>query len=110
VLVKTGTKGDVSMLVGADKVEVVAPADVPISIKNAQGSFDIDGQGNITIKGTKITLEGLQEVEIKAPQIAVTADAQLDLKSNGPAGMKGAVIQVESQGPLMAKGATVMIN
>jgi len=107
-----GKKGDVILRVGGDKVEVTSPDAVPIELTSGgQSSIKMDGNGNIAIKGVKVSIEAQADVEIKAnAKIAVEAQAELGLKAAAKAELQGAMVNVTAQGPLAAKGAIVQIN
>ncbi|MDQ1684287.1 MAG: hypothetical protein QOC82_1024 [Frankiaceae bacterium] len=107
-----GKKGDVILRMGADKAEVTSPDGVPIELTaGGQSSIKFDGQGNIAIKGVKISIEAQAEIDIKSQaKIAIQAQAELDLAAQAKAELKGAMVNVTAQGPLAAKGAIVQIN
>jgi hypothetical protein len=107
-----GEKGSVILRMGGDKAEVTTPDGVPIEINaGGQSSIKFDGQGNIAIKGNKISIEAMAEVNIKSDaKIAVQAQAELGLEAQAKAELKGAIVNVTAQGPLAAKGAIVQIN
>lgn len=107
-----GKKGDVVLRMGGDKAEVTSPDGVPIELTSGgQSSIKFDGNGNIAIKGLKVTIEAETNVEIKAnAKIAIDAQAELGLKAAGKAELQGALVNVTAQGPLAAKGAIVQIN
>src|SRR5439155_2738761 len=107
-----GKKGDVILRMGGDKAEVTSPDGVPIEFSaGGQSSIKFDGQGNIAIKGVKVSIEAEVEVNIKSQaKIAVQAQAELSLEAQAKAELKGALVNVTAQGPLAAKGAIVQIN
>lgn len=103
-------KTEVNLMLAADKVELNAP-DVPIKVYNKKGSIEINEQGDITIKGTNITIEAQQNLKFKAVGIEskssaatkVEASATLDLKANAPATLESSAITI-------VKGSMVKIN
>lgn len=107
-----GEKGDVLLRVGGDKVQVTSPDAVPIELTSGgQSSIKMDGNGNIAIKGLKVSIEAQTDVEIKAnAKVAIEAQAELGLKGAAKAELQGALVNVTAQGPLAAKGAIVQIN
>ncbi|MBV9098185.1 MAG: hypothetical protein JO079_09020 [Frankiaceae bacterium] len=107
-----GEKGDVIVRVGGDKVEVKSPDAVPIELTSGgQSSIKMDGNGNITIKGLKVSIQADTDIEIKAnAKVAVEAQAELGLKGAAKAELQGAMVNLTAQGPLAAKGAIVQIN
>ena len=110
VLVRTA--GDEAVLnLAKERVDLIA-TNTPLKIQNDKGSIEIDKDGNITIKGAKITLQGTGDitvdgktnVNVKAGAGAkVEATAALDLKSKAPA-------TLESSAITNVKGSMVKIN
>ena len=95
-----------------DKVDLVVPDGVPLSIKvGGQSSLVFDGNGSLTIKAVNITMEakgnvtttsnGAMKIESKATLDVV--GAMTTVKANG-------VLQVQSGGPATIKGTPVAIN
>jgi len=107
-----GEKGSVILRVGGDKVEVTSPDAVPIELTSGgQSSIKMDGNGNIAIKGLKVTVEAQMGIELKSDTtLDVKAGTALSLQSQTQAELKGAMVNVTAQGPLAAKGAIVQIN
>ncbi len=107
-----GEKGSVILRMGGDKAEVTSPDGVPIEISaGGQSSIKFDGQGNIAIKGLKVTIEAQTGIELKSDTtLDVKAATGLSLQSQTQAELKGAMVNVTAQGPLAAKGAIVQIN
>ena len=112
---------------GADKLEVEVAAGKPVSIKSGSASFEIDAQSNVTIKGTKVTIQAETEVAITGnSKVGVSSQGQLDLQGSMVAvkgqgttsvlnlSLNSGVLQgttsVEASGPLTLKGAMVAIN
>ena len=110
--IKMKTAGDEATLnLAKTQVDLIATT-TPLTIKNNKGSIEIDEDGNITIKGAKITLQGTGDitvdgktnVNVKAGAGAkVEATAALDLKSKAPATLESAAIT-------NVKGSMVKIN
>jgi uncharacterized protein involved in type VI secretion and phage assembly len=108
-------KGDAHMIrLGKDKVQVIVPESVPVEIKaGAKASIIIDDQGNITIKGQKVTIEAQQDVSITSAAAAVSVSAATgDLKLEGMKfALKGSAQgEVNGGGTLAVKGGMVQIN
>jgi uncharacterized protein involved in type VI secretion and phage assembly len=102
--------GSHKVSLGKQETQIEIPSGDPLTIKAGNASFEIDKQGNITIKGMKITLQGQTEVNIQGMKIAVKADTQLqaqgamvDVKADGMA-------NVQASGILGLKGSMVNIN
>lgn len=108
-------KGDAHMLrLGKDKVQITVPDGVPVEIKaGAKASFIIDAEGNVTIKGQKVTIEAQGELAIKSASGAVAVSAPAgDLKLDGMQfALKGSAKgEVNGGGMLAVKGGMVQIN
>ncbi len=96
---------------GADKLEVEVASGKPISIKSGNASFEIDASQNVTIKGTKVTIQADSELVLKGnSKVGVTSTGQLSMEGNMVAVKGQGTTQVEASGPLTLKGAMVAIN
>ena len=81
-------------------------------MKSGSNKVEIDGSGNITLKGAKITLDAgsTGDVELKGANVKITAQAQVGIKATGPFKAEGAMANLESQGITTVKGSMVKIN
>jgi uncharacterized protein involved in type VI secretion and phage assembly len=96
---------------GADKLEVEVAAGKPVSIKSGSASFEIDASQNVTIKGTKVTIQADSELVLTGnSKVGVTSQGQLDLQGSMVAVKGQGTTSVEASGPLTLKGAMVAIN
>jgi len=96
---------------GADKLEVEVAAGKPVSIKSGSASFEIDASQNVTIKGTKVTIQADTELDLKGnSKVAVTSQGQLELQGSMTSVKGQATTQVEASGALTLKGGMVAIN
>jgi phage protein D/phage baseplate assembly protein gpV len=97
---------------GKDKFDLELPSGKPILIKAGDKKIEIDGSGNITVKGAKITLDaGPGDIELKGTNIKLTAQAGVDIKANAAVNIKGnAPVTVESSAITNIKGSMVKIN
>jgi len=96
---------------GADKLEVEVASGKPISIKSGGASFEIDASQNVTIKGTKITIEAQSELALSGnSKVGVTSQGQLSLSGTSTELKGEANATVQASGPLALKGAMVAIN
>jgi hypothetical protein len=107
-----GKKGDVILRMGGDKAEVTSPDGVPIEFSaGGQSSIKFDGNGNIAIKGVKVTIDAQAELTLNSQaKMGLKAAAELEMEAQAKAELKGAMVNVTAQGPLAAKGAIVQIN
>ncbi|HEU5270760.1 MAG TPA: VgrG-related protein [Jatrophihabitans sp.] len=96
---------------GADKLEVEVAAGKPVSIKSGSASFEIDASQNVTIKGTKVTIQADTELDLKGnSKVSVASQGQLDLQGSMTSLKGQATTQVEASGALTLKGGMVAIN
>ena len=96
--------------IGKDRVDIEAAAGKPLLIKSGQGSIEINAQGEITIKGTKVTIEAVGSLGMKGATTVVEGTAKLDAKApmvNVQAQGKGTI---DGGGLLEVKGGLVKIN
>ena len=92
-----------------DKVEIEANSK-PLTIKSGQASIEFDAQGNITIKGQKVTIEAKMDLALTGMNVKAEAKAQMGLKATGPFKAEGALANLESKGITVVKGSMVKIN
>jgi uncharacterized protein involved in type VI secretion and phage assembly len=98
---------------GKDKIQVVAPSQVPIEIVAGGSSIKIDKDGNIALTGKKITIAAQQDVTITSQtgKVEATASAgQLNLSGMSFALKGSSTGEVNGGGTTAVKGGTVMIN
>jgi uncharacterized protein involved in type VI secretion and phage assembly len=88
-------------IVSEGPVTVTAKKDV--SVKTSGGNIDLAASsGNVTVKGTAVTLEATNALELKGANVKVTGQASAEVKA--------ATVKVEGQGTaeLSASGATTV--
>lgn len=110
--IKVHTVGnEATLLLGVEKVDLQANG-IPVKVYNEKGSIEINKDGDITLKGTNITLKSTQDIIIDSganvnikskSSTGITAQAKLDLKANAPA-------TLESSAITSVKGSMVNIN
>jgi uncharacterized protein involved in type VI secretion and phage assembly len=102
--------GTQKVKLNSNGIEIESAAGNPITVKSGSAQLQIDGSGNIALKGLKVTIEGETEVVITAPQVKVNGKAQVEVA--GPmVSVKGeATTQVQANGILTLKGGMVAIN
>ena len=94
-----------------DRVELESASGKPITMKSGSHMVEIDGSGNITIKGAKVTIDaGAGDIELKGTNIKLTAQAQIGIKATGPFKAEGAMANLEASGIATVKGSMVKIN
>ncbi len=110
--VKIAAVSDDQMLrIGADRGDIKYPDGKPFAITVGSSSIEFDGNGNITIKGLKISFQADQDIDIQA-KANLTGKGTAKVSWQGAqAELKGDT-QVTVQGGLQAalKGAIVKIN
>ncbi|MCL2781295.1 MAG: phage baseplate assembly protein V [Actinomycetia bacterium] len=98
-----------TLRLGADKV-TLDTGGKPFELTAGSGTIKIDDQGNITISGAKVSIEGQQQLDLKAPQLSGKADQTLSLEGSAQATLKGAQAEVNGSATLAIKGGMVQIN
>lgn len=103
--------GQTKVYIGQDKVEVFAASGKPLQLKSGEGTITITKDGNIEIKGTKISITGTQEVAVKATNVKVNSDASTTVQANASLELKGsASAKLEGGGMAEIKAAMVKVN
>ena len=96
---------------GKDRVDIEAPANVPLAITVGSASITFDGKGAVTIDATSITLKAKESVTVQSTaDVAVKATAGLTLTGATTSLKAQAQGVVESGGIQEVKGAMVKIN
>ncbi len=105
------TKGGQKLRLGDDGGEITYTSGKPFKIVIGSSSIEFDGNGNIAIKATKVTVDAKTDVAITAnANVTVKASAQLALEGTAQAGLKGSMATLESNGMTVVKGTMVKIN
>jgi uncharacterized protein involved in type VI secretion and phage assembly len=104
-------KAGYELRLGADRFDIKMPSGKPFKITVGNASIEIDDQGNINVKGMKISIQADQEIDLKA-------NAQLKAEGTAGISLHGATAElkgdgsatVQSGGQTAVKGTMVMIN
>ncbi|HEY2297244.1 MAG TPA: phage baseplate assembly protein V [Jatrophihabitans sp.] len=104
-------KAGYELRLGADRFDIKMPSGKPFLIKVGDASIEIDAQGNINVKGLKISIQAQSDIELKA-------NAQLKAEGTAGVSLHGATAELkgdgtatlQSSGQTAVKGAMVMIN
>jgi len=103
--------GKSKLRLGKDRVDLEVPAGVPVALKSGQGSITIGDDGSVTLKGTKIVIEGDQKVSITSQgQAEFKGGPSTTVESSGQMVVKGTMVQIEGSGITEVKGSMVKIN
>lgn len=103
--------GKTKLYVGQDKVELWANDGKTLQLKSGQGTITITANGDIEIKGTKITITGTQEIAAKATNVKLNADAQMALQAGATLEIKAsATAKLDGGGMTEIKGGVVKVN
>jgi uncharacterized protein involved in type VI secretion and phage assembly len=104
--------GEHRLRLGKDRLDLEAPAGVPLTIKVGTASIDFDGNGGIVVDATKITLKAQQALAVQSTGGDVSVKATTSLALSGTTASLKAQAQgvVESAGVQEVKGAIVKIN
>jgi uncharacterized protein involved in type VI secretion and phage assembly len=108
--IKLSSSSGQVLRIGDDKGEITYASGKPFAIKIGNASIEFDDQGNITVKGAKITVQAQQDVEISAnnsatvkgavkialqgAQAELKADAQVTVQGGATAALKGGMVQI----------------
>lgn len=96
---------------GNDALTIEVGSGLPVTIKAGDNaSIAFDKQGNVAIKGVKVTIQGTEQVQVTGPQVSASADEQLNLQGQVKAGLSGAQVQVQGEGQVAISGGVVQIN
>lgn len=95
-----------------DKVDLVVPDGVPLSIKvGGQSSLVFDGKGSLTITAVNITMEAKGNLTTTSNgAMKIESKATLDMAGMATTLKANATLQVQSSGPATIKGMPVAIN
>jgi phage baseplate assembly protein gpV len=107
VKVKTA-KDEATLFLGAERIDLESKG-IPIKVFNDKGSIEITKDGDITIKGNKITLDARTDVIIKAKDLKADTKVHMNLNAGGEfkaAGRLGGTLD----GGLTAKIKGGMVN
>jgi phage protein D len=97
------------MSVAADKVELTTTA-LPIKVTDGAATVELDGSGNVRIKGVKVTIEATSDLELHGLNVTIKADTKLSVSGlTGEVNTSGQ-LSVNGGGMLELKGGTVQIN
>lgn len=103
--------GSTKLLMAHDKVELQSASGKPLTVKSGSNKVEIDANGGITVKGTKVTIDGgTGDVEIKGMNVKITAQAGVNIKATAQLKAEGALANLESSGITVVKGSMVKIN
>lgn len=92
-------------------VTITAEQGQPIKLTAGQSSIEMDGKGNVTIKGVKISIEAQQALEVKGLEVKAQAQTTMQLQAQATAELKAnARVSIESSGQTSVKGTIVQIN
>jgi uncharacterized protein involved in type VI secretion and phage assembly len=95
--------------VGKDKALLQVPQSVPVTIQAGEASIALK-DGNITMSGKEITINGQSKVTIKAPQVQLQATNTATIKGEMKLQMNGGVANLQAIGAVAVKGAIVQVN
>lgn len=94
---------------GKDKALLQVPQTCPVTIQAGDASIALK-DGNITMSGKEITINGQSKVSIKAPQVQVQATNTATIKGEMKLQMNGGVANLQAIGAVAVKGAVVQVN
>lgn len=104
-------EANLKLYLGQDKVELWAKPNTPLEVKSGEASLLMAGNGDVTLKGKKITLTATDDVEISGKDVKI--DAQTKVAITGATGAKVATSMgssVELDTNVKLTGLKVQIN
>jgi uncharacterized protein involved in type VI secretion and phage assembly len=110
VSIKTA-KGKATMVLGEEKITVTSDK-TPITLSDGDGKIEINGSGELTLSGKKITIEASSgDVIVKGTNVNVTGNADVKIAANANLEAKGsATAKLDGGGMTTIKGGMVAIN
>jgi phage baseplate assembly protein gpV len=99
-----------TLKINKEATNLEIPSGQPLTIKAGDTQVAFSNSGDVTIKGTNVTIQADQNLKLSGVQITISADSQLQMQGQGQASLKGAVLQLEGEGSAALKGAIVQIN
>jgi type VI secretion system secreted protein VgrG len=98
------------MVLGEEKITVTSDK-TPITLTDGQGTIEINGSGELTITGKKVTIEATTgDVIVKGTNVNLTGNGDVSIAANANFEAKGAMAKVEGSGMTTIKGGMVAIN
>lgn len=95
--------------IAKDKVQLTTQA-LPIKLTDGAGSIEIDGQGNINIKGVKVSIDAQSDLELHGLNVSVKADTKISVSGLNGEFNTSAALNVSGGGQLALKAGLVQIN
>lgn len=105
-----GGEGTTRLRLGGDGVDLQAPSGCPLTVRAGEASVSFDDQGNVTIRGVKVTIEAKTEVTVKGGSKAALSAPEAAVEATGKVSVKGAMASLEGSGQCTVKGGMVAIN
>jgi uncharacterized protein involved in type VI secretion and phage assembly len=102
--------GEFFVKLGKDGLAATVPSGKPAKVSAGNSSMEIDGQGNITLTGQKITLKATQDVEISGVNVKLKANVAVEASGLQAKVAGSAQAELSSGGQTAVKGSVVMIN
>ena len=93
-----------------ESTNIEIPSGQALTVKAGETQVAFSTTGDVTIKGTNVTIQADQNLKLSGLQVNVSADTQLQMQGQSQASLKGAVLQLEGEASTALKGAIVQIN
>lgn len=106
----TSKEANLRLYLGEDKVELWGKAGRTLEVKAGEASMLFDADGNVTIKGAKITLQATQDIEITGTNVTTTAQSNFEATGTASATVKSSIGKVVIDANVALTGAKVQIN
>lgn len=98
-----------TLYLGADKVELIS-SDKTVEIKNGNASILLAANGDITLRGNKITLQAQTDVAVNGTNVNTRATAGAKVEGATVEVKGSATAKLESGGITEVKGSMVKVN
>ena len=97
---------------GAEEIAISTKEGENSIVLNMSGpSITITSEGDISIKGANISIEGDEEITLKSgSNMKVEAGGNHETKASGSLKIEGATADLKGQGPVNVKGAVINLN
>jgi uncharacterized protein involved in type VI secretion and phage assembly len=100
----------IKLFIGTDKVEMFAKDGKPLQIKSGQASITLTANGDVEIKGNKVSITATADAELKGANVKINGDASVKLKGGAQAELAAAQVKVAGDAMTEIKGGIVKIN
>lgn len=102
--------GKTTLLLGHDKIEVVANSGKPIEVKNDRAKVVLAGNGDIKLEGQNITIKAQQKINVEGLEIATKSQTGTKIEALTFEAKAQTTAKLEGTAMAEVKGGMVKIN